>query len=139
MSFTLPPLPYPKNALAPHISEETITFHYEKHHGGYVTKLNQLTEGTSLAGKSLDDIVKSEKGKVFNMAAQVRTFQRCTSWRKAKTAFCVARLTRGTLFSFPHDDLALSFSNMLSDDFLGLESQFLLELDVPQRRRRSHW
>lgn len=72
MAFTLPPLPYAKNALAPHISEETISFHYEKHHAGYVTKLNQLTEGSALASKSLDDIVKSEKGKLFNMAGQVR-------------------------------------------------------------------
>lgn len=73
MAFTLPPLPYAKSALAPHISEETVTFHYEKHHAGYITKLNQLTEGSPLASKSLEEIVKTEKGKIFNMAAQVRS------------------------------------------------------------------
>lgn len=72
MAFTLPALPYAKNALAPHISEETVSFHYEKHHAGYVTKLNQMTEGTPVAQKSLEEVVKTEKGKVFNMAAQVR-------------------------------------------------------------------
>lgn len=72
MSFTLAPLPYAKNALAPHISEETVSFHYEKHHAGYVTKLNQMTTGTPAASLSLEEVVKQEKGKVFNMAAQVR-------------------------------------------------------------------
>lgn len=72
MAFTLPPLPFEKTALAPHISQETVEFHYEKHHRGYVVKLNQLTEGTPIAQKSLEEIVKTEKGKIFNMAAQVR-------------------------------------------------------------------
>lgn len=80
MAFTLPALPYAKNALAPHISEETVSFHYEKHHAGYVTKLNQLTEGSPLASKSLDEVVKTEKGKIFNMAAQVRANGRLRTW-----------------------------------------------------------
>lgn len=72
MAFTLPPLPYNKDALQPHISAETVEFHYEKHHRGYVTKLNQMAEGTPVASKSLEEVVRTEKGKVFNMAAQVR-------------------------------------------------------------------
>ena len=71
MSFTLPELPYAQDALAPHISAETIEFHYGKHHQTYVDKLNGLVEGTELAGQSLEDIVKSSEGGVFNNAAQV--------------------------------------------------------------------
>merc|ERR1712070_931239 len=67
----LPELPYAKNALAPHISEETLSFHYGKHHQTYVTKLNGLVEGTDLASKSLEDIIKTSSGGVFNNAAQI--------------------------------------------------------------------
>src|SRR5262245_44046488 len=55
MAFRLPELPYPKNALAPHISAETLEFHYGKHHRAYVDMLNQLTEGKPEANKSLED------------------------------------------------------------------------------------
>jgi len=71
MSFTLPEHPYAKDALAPHISAETIEFHYGKHHQTYVDKLNGLVEGTELESQSLEDIVKSSEGGVFNNAAQV--------------------------------------------------------------------
>ena len=71
MAFELPALPYAKDALAPHISEETLEFHYGKHHATYVTKLNGLVEGTDMEGKSLEDIVKSSSGGVFNNAAQI--------------------------------------------------------------------
>lgn len=71
MSFTLPELPYAKDALAPHISAETIEFHYGKHHQTYVDKLNGLIDGTELESQSLEDIVKSSEGGVFNNAAQV--------------------------------------------------------------------
>lgn len=71
MSFELPELPYAKDALAPHISEETLEFHYGKHHATYVTKLNGLVEGTDMASKSLEDVVKSSSGGVFNNAAQI--------------------------------------------------------------------
>lgn len=71
MSFELPALPYAKNALEPHISAETLEFHYGKHHQTYVTKLNGLIEGTDFAGKSLEEIVKTSSGGVFNNAAQV--------------------------------------------------------------------
>lgn len=71
MAFELPPLPYEKNALEPHISAETLDFHYGKHHATYVTKLNGLIEGTDLAEKSLEEIVTSSEGGVFNNAAQI--------------------------------------------------------------------
>ncbi|MBY6016410.1 superoxide dismutase [Fe] [Halomonas denitrificans] len=71
MAFELPALPYAKDALEPHISAETLEFHHGKHHATYVTKLNGLVEGTELAGKSLEEIVKTSTGGVFNNAAQI--------------------------------------------------------------------
>jgi Fe-Mn family superoxide dismutase len=71
MAFELPALPYAKNALEPHISQETLEYHHDKHHNAYVTKLNALTEGTADAGKSLEAIIKTAKGGLFNQAAQV--------------------------------------------------------------------
>lgn len=71
MSFELPALPYAKDALAPHISVETIEYHYGKHHQTYVTNLNNLVPGTEFEGKSLEDIVKTSTGGIFNNAAQV--------------------------------------------------------------------
>ncbi len=72
MAFELPELPWAKNALAPHISEETIDYHYGKHHAAYVKNLNGFVESdSSLQGKSLEEIVKSSSGGVFNNAAQV--------------------------------------------------------------------
>jgi superoxide dismutase, Fe-Mn family len=71
MAFELPELPWAKNALAPHISEETIEYHYGKHHAAYVKNLNGLVEGKDLASKSLEEIIKSSDGGVFNNAAQV--------------------------------------------------------------------
>jgi Fe-Mn family superoxide dismutase len=72
MAFTLPELPYPKDALAPHISAETLDFHHGKHHNAYLTKLNELVAAdASLGGKSLEDLVRSSSGPLFNQAAQV--------------------------------------------------------------------
>ena len=71
MAFELPALPYAQDALEPHISAETLEYHYGKHHKGYVDKLNDLVEGTEFAGKSLEDIVKGSEGGVFNNAAQI--------------------------------------------------------------------
>ena len=71
MAFELPALPYARDALAPHISEETLDFHYGKHHNTYVVKLNGLVEGTDLADKSLEEIVKTSEGGIFNNAAQI--------------------------------------------------------------------
>ena len=72
--FELPKLPYPKNALSPVISEETIEYHYGKHHQAYVTNLNNLLktdECKAFVGKSLEEIILSSKGGVFNNAAQI--------------------------------------------------------------------
>lgn len=71
MAFELPPLPYEKNALEPHISAETLEYHHGKHHATYVTKLNGLIEGKDLENKSLEEIIKSSEGGVFNNAAQI--------------------------------------------------------------------
>jgi len=71
MAFELPALPYEKNALEPHISAETLEFHYGKHHATYVTKLNGLVEGTAMADMSLEEVVKNSDGGVFNNAAQI--------------------------------------------------------------------
>ena len=71
MAFSLPDLPYAKNALEPHISAETLEYHYGKHHKTYVDKLNGLVEGTDNADKSLEDIIRSASGGLFNNAAQV--------------------------------------------------------------------
>jgi Fe-Mn family superoxide dismutase len=71
MAFTLPELPYAKDALAPHMSAETLEFHHGKHHQAYVTNLNKLIEGKPEANKSLEEIILSSDGGVFNNAAQV--------------------------------------------------------------------
>jgi superoxide dismutase, Fe-Mn family len=71
MTVSLPALPYAKDALAPHISAETLDFHHGKHHNAYVTNLNKLLEGKPEAEKSLDDIIMSSEGGVFNNAAQI--------------------------------------------------------------------
>ncbi|MGV3621817.1 MAG: superoxide dismutase [Archangium sp.] len=71
MKFELDPLPYAKNALAPHLTEETLGFHYDKHHQAYMTNLKNLLEGKPEAEKSLEEIVKTSSGGVFNNAAQV--------------------------------------------------------------------
>lgn len=71
MSFELPALPYEKNALEPHISAETLEYHYGKHHKTYVDNLNNLIKDTEFEDKSLEEIVKSSSGGLFNNAAQV--------------------------------------------------------------------
>ncbi len=71
MPFELPELPYAKNALAPHISEETLEYHYGKHHQAYVNKLNGLVPGTEFENASLEDIMMKSEGGIFNNAAQI--------------------------------------------------------------------
>jgi superoxide dismutase, Fe-Mn family len=73
--FDLPPLPYAQDALAPHISAETLEFHYGKHHRGYIDKINGLVENTDWIGKFLDEIIRGtagnpDKAAIFNNAAQ---------------------------------------------------------------------
>lgn len=71
MAFELPPLPYAQDALEPHLSAHTLSFHYGKHHQAYVNKLNALTDSSDLANKSLEELIKTTDGGVFNNAAQV--------------------------------------------------------------------
>ena len=71
MAIELPALPYANDALAPHISAETIEFHYGKHHQTYVTNLNNLISGTSFEDASLESIVTRSEGGMFNNAAQI--------------------------------------------------------------------
>ncbi len=71
MTHELPPLPYAKDALAPYISEETLEFHYGKHHQTYVTNLNNLIAGTEFEELSLEAIIKKASGGLFNNAGQV--------------------------------------------------------------------
>lgn len=71
MAITLPELPFAMDALAPHISKETLEYHYGKHHNAYVTKLNGMIEGTDMASLSLEDIIMKSEGGMFNNAAQV--------------------------------------------------------------------
>jgi Fe-Mn family superoxide dismutase len=71
MSFTLPPLPYAQDALAPHISAETLQYHYGKHHQAYVNNLNNLIQNTEFADQTLEQIIEKSTGGIFNNAAQV--------------------------------------------------------------------
>ena len=71
MEHKLPELPYAKSALAPHISAETLEYHYGKHHAAYVANLNKLIVGTEFADASLEDIIKKATGGIFNNGAQV--------------------------------------------------------------------
>ena len=71
MEHKLPTLPYAMDALQPHISQETLEFHYGKHHQTYVTNLNNLIKGTEHENASLEDIIKKSSGGLFNNAAQI--------------------------------------------------------------------
>ena len=71
MEHKLPDLPYAMDALAPHISKETLEFHYGKHHQTYVTNLNNMIKGTDFESMSLEDIVAKSEGGMFNNAAQI--------------------------------------------------------------------
>ena len=71
MAFELPKLPYKLNALVPYISEETLDYHYGKHHQAYVNNLNGLIPGTEFENADLETIIKKAEGGIFNNAAQV--------------------------------------------------------------------
>jgi len=71
MAYQLPALPYENDALEPHISRETLEFHYGKHHQAYVTNLNNLVIGTEFEGLALEDVVKQSSGAIFNNSAQI--------------------------------------------------------------------
>ena len=85
MSFTLPDLPYPYDALAPYMSRETLEYHHDKHHLAYVNNGNNLLKGTEWEGKSLEDIVKGSFGKnagLFNNAGQHYNHLHFWKWMK---------------------------------------------------------
>ena len=71
MEHTLPALPYAHDALAPHLSKETLEYHHDKHHNAYVVNLNNLQKGTEFESMSLEDIVRKSSGGIYNNAAQV--------------------------------------------------------------------
>jgi Fe-Mn family superoxide dismutase len=71
MAFTLPELPYARDALEPHMSRETLEFHYGKHHKTYVDTANKLIAGTEFENATLDEAVKKASGKLFNNVAQI--------------------------------------------------------------------
>lgn len=71
MAISFPDLPYAKDALQPHISKETIEYHYGKHHRTYFDNLSKMIDGTEFADKSLEEIIKTSKGGMFNNAAQI--------------------------------------------------------------------
>ncbi len=71
MPFTLPELPYAKDALAPHISKETLEYHHDKHHNTYVTNLNTLTAAMGVGDDKLEEVIRTSEGPTFNNAAQV--------------------------------------------------------------------
>lgn len=71
MAFTLPELPYALDALAPFLSKDQLEVHYTKHHQGYVTKLNGMVDGKPEADKSLEELITSAEGGLFNNAAQI--------------------------------------------------------------------
>jgi len=94
MTFELPPLPYAMNALEPHISEETLQYHYGKHHRAYVNKLNSLVQGTPYEKMSLEEIIRKSDGAIFNNAAQ--------DWNHTFYWNCMSPLGGGE----PSDELA---------------------------------
>jgi Fe-Mn family superoxide dismutase len=71
MAFELPPLPYADDALAPHISAETLAYHHGKHHRTYVDNLNKLAAGTEWETQTLEEVIRTAEGGLFNNAAQV--------------------------------------------------------------------
>ena len=96
--ITLPALPYAMDALSPHISKETLEFHYGKHHQAYVTNLNKLLPGTIFEFKSLLEIIKNSSGPIFNNAAQVYNhsfYWDCLSPTKTEPSPALLRAIQG--------------------------------------------
>lgn len=111
MAFELPALPYAMDALEPFISKQTLEFHYGKHHQAYVNNLNNLVPGTEFEGKSLEDIIKSSSGGIFNNGAQV--------WNHTFYWNCLAPNAGGTPTGTVEDAIVESFGsfNEFKDKF----------------------
>ncbi len=119
MTYELPALPYAQNALEPVISEETIGYHYGKHHQTYVTNLNNLVPGTEFEGKPLEEIIMSASAGIFNNAAQVwnHTFYwNCLSPNGGgEPSGALAEAINGTFGSF--DEFKKQFSTSAATNF----------------------
>ena len=119
MTYELPALPYAQNALEPVISEETIGYHYGKHHQTYVTNLNNLVPGTEFEGKPLEEIIMSATAGIFNNAAQVwnHTFYwNCLSPNGGgEPSGALAEAINGTFGSF--DEFKKQFATSAATNF----------------------
>ena len=111
MAFELPPLPYADDALAPHISAETIAYHYGKHHRAYVDNLNKLAEGTERETQTLEEIIRTADGGLFNNAAQV--------WNHSFYWSCMSPTGGGEPSGFLAEKIKTSFG-----DFGSFRDQF---------------
>ena len=112
MKHELPELPYAKDALAPHISEETLEYHYGKHHQAYVTNLNNLVAGSEYEGKSLEEIVRSAPaGGVFNNAAQVWNHTFYWNGLSPSGGSCVGNFGSGWTWLVRNDDGSVEILN----------------------------
>ncbi len=106
MAYELPPLPFAMDALEPFISKRTLEFHYGKHHKAYVNNLNNLVPGTEFEGKSLEDIIKTSGGGVFNNGAQV--------WNHTFYWNCLAPNAGGAPTGTVEDAIVASFGSFES-------------------------
>ncbi len=110
--FELPKLPYAMDALEPHISRETLEYHYGKHHAAYVNKLNELVKGTPHEKAALEDIVKKESGAIFNNAAQIWNHTFYWNCLTAQSGAPGAKLLAALTSSFGSlDEFKKQFSN----------------------------
>jgi Fe-Mn family superoxide dismutase len=121
MAFELPPLPYAKDALAPHMSAETFDYHYGKHHQAYVNNLNKAVEGTDNEGKSLEDIIAAAElnSGLFNNAAQHWNhsfFWQCMSPSGGGAATGAVADANGSAFG-SYDKFSEEFSNAAATQF----------------------
>jgi len=118
MTHHLPQLPYKKDALAPVISAETIEYHYEKHHAGYINNLNNLIKNTEFEDMELEKVIKSSIGAIFNNAAQVYNHTFYWSCLSPETTTISKKL------SLKIDETFGSFDNFKSDFIKSAVSNF---------------
>ncbi|MCX7736238.1 MAG: superoxide dismutase [Fe] [Candidatus Kapabacteria bacterium] len=111
MKFELPELPFPKDSLKPHISEETFDYHHGKHHAAYVNNLNNLIAGTEFENMTLEEIIKKSQGGVFNNAAQ--------TWNHTFFWHCLSPNSGGTPTGKVMEELTKNFGSFekFKDDF----------------------
>lgn len=119
LQHELSPLPYGMDALAPHISRETLEYHYGKHHRAYVNKLNELVRGTEFEGMALPDLIRQTKGPLFNNAAQVwnhNFYWNCLSPTGSRTPSpALGQSIRASFGSF--DEFAARFKSSAAGKF----------------------